>query len=568
MLTRSFMPKSERSKLLAYSPMLHARLFSETQAYRDSHFQPTRPGAESPDAEPTPWLDGNPAIDRPLFVQFCANEPAPLLDAATRVAPYCDAVDLNLGCPQGIAKKGRYGAFLQEDQELIHRLIKTLHEELPVPVTAKIRILDTHEATLAYARNVLDAGASILTVHGRRREQKGHLTGLADWAAIRRLRDELPPDTVLFANGNVLQHADVDACLAATGADGVMSAEGNLSDPSIFAREPAAGEDAGETFVRGEYWRGVDGLGGFRVDAVLRRYLDILHRYVEGEEPPSRRPLFVPGDDEAWLAQPPADTDPVVATTAAATTIMTNGDQNGEAGEKEGEKEGPARKKRKKNNDNNNNNNSKKGGADKDDPGGIGRKDKIPSPNYIAVKGHLFHMLRHFVSRHTDVRDLLARARLGSGYLPYLERILDMVERRVAEGMLEYERTGGRSYEEEPLPAAKVKQLPKELLAGEDEAGAGAAAAAAVVESSLETVKRCRRPWWVVQPIVRPLPAEAAAKGAITLKKAKPPPTPPAAAGRRNDHKKGAAKAPVGTEAKVAELERQTDYPTSELVSG
>ncbi|KAG7108280.1 hypothetical protein HYQ44_012754 [Verticillium longisporum] len=34
-------------------------------------------------------------------------------------------------------------------------------------------------------------------------------------------------------------------------------------------------------------------------------------------------------------------------------------------------------------------------------------------------------------------------------------------------------------------------------------------------ESSVATVKRCKRPWWVVQPIVRPLPKEALAKGAI-----------------------------------------------------
>ena len=186
------------------------------QKYRDSHFQPTRssksqisskqqagaaPG--NSDTDDKPYLDGNPAIDRPLFVQFCANDPETLLAAAKVVAPHCDAVDLNLGCPQGIARKGRYGAFLQEDQQLIFDLIRTLHERLPIPVTAKIRILDTYEATLAYARNVLRAGASILTVHGRRREQKGHLTGLADWRAIRRLRDELPPETVLFANGGV-----------------------------------------------------------------------------------------------------------------------------------------------------------------------------------------------------------------------------------------------------------------------------------------------------------------------------------------------------------------------------
>ena len=108
--------------------------------------------------------------DRPLVVQFCANDPDTLLKAAEYVQDHCDAVDINLGCPQGIAKKGNYGSFLLEKTELIVSMVTILKKNLKVPVTCKIRCLPTEEATLRLAREIEKAGASLLTVHGRTKE--------------------------------------------------------------------------------------------------------------------------------------------------------------------------------------------------------------------------------------------------------------------------------------------------------------------------------------------------------------------------------------------------------------
>ncbi|KAL4644751.1 hypothetical protein ACB092_02G187100 [Castanea dentata] len=234
----------------AYTPMLHSRIFTETEKYRDQEFTTCKE-------------------DRPLFVQFCANDPDILLEAAKRVEPFCDYVDINLGCPQRIAKRGNYGAFLMDNLPLVKSLVQKLALNLQVPVSCKIRLFPDLQVTINYAKMLEEAGCSLLAVHGRTRDEKDGKKIRADWNAIRAVKDALR--IPVLANGNIRHIDDVRKCLEETGAEGVLSAESLLENPALFA-----GYRTGEWAVGSE---GCDKVGKLDQTDLLVEYLKLCERY-------------------------------------------------------------------------------------------------------------------------------------------------------------------------------------------------------------------------------------------------------------------------------------------------
>ncbi|KAL5556940.1 hypothetical protein UlMin_039176 [Ulmus minor] len=198
----------------AYTPMLHSRIFTETEKYREQEFTTCKE-------------------DRPLFVQFCANDPDTLLEAARRVEPHCDYVDINLGCPQRIARRGNYGAFLMDNLPLVKSLVEKLANNLQVPVSCKIRLFPNLQDTINYARMLEEAGCSLLAVHGRTRDEKDGKKIRANWDAIKAVKESV--SIPVLANGNIRHMDDVQSCLEETGVEGVLSAETLLENPALFA---------------------------------------------------------------------------------------------------------------------------------------------------------------------------------------------------------------------------------------------------------------------------------------------------------------------------------------------
>lgn len=198
---------------LCYTPMFHSRLFVEKPDYRAKCFQPNQ-------------------YDRPLIAQFCGHDPDTVLQAAKYLEPHCDAIDLNLGCPQGIARKGKYGAFLLEETDLVCSIVKKLHDNLSIPVTCKIRILPDIAATLELCHRLVEAGCQLLVVHGRTKEMNKTKVKECDWDTIRLIKKTL--SIPVIANGGIENLADVNRCLEYTGTDGVMTSEAILESPALF----------------------------------------------------------------------------------------------------------------------------------------------------------------------------------------------------------------------------------------------------------------------------------------------------------------------------------------------
>jgi tRNA-dihydrouridine synthase len=175
----------------------------------------------------------------PIGVQLFDHRPAAMADAARRAeAAGAYLIDINMGCPvKKIAKKGG-GSGLIRDPDLAARIVEAVAAAVTVPVTVKTRLgwcgstLDPEHWCL----QLESAGAQLLTLHGRTREQG--FKGQADWAAIAAVKQAL--SVPVIANGDVNSPEDALACLECTGADGVMVGRGTMGAPWLVGQIDAA----------------------------------------------------------------------------------------------------------------------------------------------------------------------------------------------------------------------------------------------------------------------------------------------------------------------------------------
>ncbi|MBR7112140.1 MAG: tRNA dihydrouridine synthase DusB [Clostridia bacterium] len=178
----------------------------------------------------------------PCAIQLFGSDPEFMAQAATLIeggsyrgalpGPMPVAIDINMGCPvQKVVSNGE-GSALMKEPLLAEKIVAAIKKTVSLPVTVKIRAGwdENSRNAVEFAKRMEAAGADLITVHGRTRQQfyapKSDNKIIADVKAAVKIP--------VIGNGDLFTAEDVRHILEETGCDGVMIARGALGNPFLF----------------------------------------------------------------------------------------------------------------------------------------------------------------------------------------------------------------------------------------------------------------------------------------------------------------------------------------------
>lgn len=143
-----------------------------------------------------------------------------------------DIIDINMGCPVPNVFKSGEGSALMLDPKRATAIIRGCKKSGKI-ITVKCRVGIREDELFAteFARMCEDAGADMITIHGRTRSMM--YDGEPHQKEIEQAKAAV--SIPVIANGGIFSVEDATKMLANTGADGIMIARYGLENPFVFS---------------------------------------------------------------------------------------------------------------------------------------------------------------------------------------------------------------------------------------------------------------------------------------------------------------------------------------------
>ncbi|NGQ13951.1 tRNA-dihydrouridine synthase [Staphylococcus aureus] len=178
--------------------------------------------------------------EHPMVAHIWGDKPEQFRETSIQLAKMgFKGIDLNMGCPvANVAKKGKGSGLILRPDVAVEIIQATKAGGLPVSVKTRLGYYEIDEWK-DWLKHVFEQDIANLSIHLRTRKEMSKVD--AHWElieAIKNLRDEIAPNTLLTINGDIPDRKTGLELAEKYGIDGVMIGRGIFHNPFAFEKEP------------------------------------------------------------------------------------------------------------------------------------------------------------------------------------------------------------------------------------------------------------------------------------------------------------------------------------------